>query len=217
LFRSLGMPKKPVSIVVVQDGDEPFLIKTYANGEKVRESIVSGPRKKRYPDRPYRHWTFDRTRRTGSVSLHSDGLTRQVPRFSARWAPARINTITSKTPGRTCVVSVQQLSCFMRGNSIQTRTPRHAMLAWQDRDGSFSKQSILRSPARPAERECSAGYSLAILLALCGLGQTSECPLCHERPFDTQHKMMRIAIPRRLYVVLWERLAGWRHVTRRNI
>jgi hypothetical protein len=45
-----------------------------------------------------------------------------------------------------------------------------------------------------------------------------ECPLCaHQRPFDTQHKMMRIAIPRRLYVVLWERLAGWRHVTRRNI
>jgi uncharacterized protein (DUF1810 family) len=87
--------------------------------------------------------------------------------------PARINTITSKTPGRICVVSVQHLSCFMRGNSIQTRTPRHAMLAWQDRDGSFSKQSILRSPARPAERECSAGYSLATLLALCGLGQTS--------------------------------------------
>ena len=36
-------------------------------------------------------------------------------------------------------------------------------------------------------------------------------PLRHERPFDTQHKMMRIAIPRRLYVALWERLiSGWR-------
>ena len=28
----------------------------------------------------------------------------------------------------------------------------------RDRGGSFGKQSILRSPARPAERECSAGY-----------------------------------------------------------
>ena len=65
LFRSLGMPKKPVSIVVVQDGDEPFLIKTYANGEKVRESIVSEARKKRYPVRPYWHWTSDRTKKNG--------------------------------------------------------------------------------------------------------------------------------------------------------
>ena len=42
--------------------------------------------------------------------------------------------------------------------------------------------------------------------------------LRHEQPFDTQHKMMRIAIPRQLYEVLWEQLiAGWKHVTRRNI
>jgi len=63
------MPKKPLSIEVVQEGDERFLIKTYANGEKVRESIVSGPRKKRYPDRPYRHWTFDRTKKNGFCKL----------------------------------------------------------------------------------------------------------------------------------------------------
>ena len=40
-------------------GDERFLVKTYANGQTVRDSIVKGPRTKRYPDRPYWHWTFD--------------------------------------------------------------------------------------------------------------------------------------------------------------
>ena len=59
------MPKKPVSIEVVQEGDERFLVKTYANGETVRESIVKGPRRKRYPDRPYWHWTFDKTKKKG--------------------------------------------------------------------------------------------------------------------------------------------------------
>ena len=59
------MPKKPVSVEVVQEGDERFLIKTYADGEKVRKSIVRVPRKKRYPDRPYWHWTFDKTKKNG--------------------------------------------------------------------------------------------------------------------------------------------------------
>jgi hypothetical protein len=35
------MPKKPVSIEVVQEGDERFLVKTYADGETVRELIVN--------------------------------------------------------------------------------------------------------------------------------------------------------------------------------
>ena len=40
-------------------------------------------------------------------------------------------------------------------------TPRLARCkSVRDRGGAFSKQSILRSPARPAERECSAGYFL---------------------------------------------------------
>ena len=65
MFRSLGMPKKPVSVEVVQEGDERFLIKTYANGEKVREPIVEGPRKKRYLSCPYWHWTFDKTKKKG--------------------------------------------------------------------------------------------------------------------------------------------------------
>ena len=59
------MPKKPVSIEVVQEGDERFLVKTYENGETVRELIVKLPRKKRYPDRPYWHWNFDKTRKKG--------------------------------------------------------------------------------------------------------------------------------------------------------
>jgi hypothetical protein len=63
LVRSLGMPKKPLSIEVVQEGDERFLIKTYASGEKVRESIIKKPRKTRYPDRPYWHWNFDKTKK----------------------------------------------------------------------------------------------------------------------------------------------------------
>ena len=44
-------------------GDERILVKTYGNGEKVRESIVRGRRKKRYPDRPYWHWTLDKTKK----------------------------------------------------------------------------------------------------------------------------------------------------------
>jgi len=50
---------------VVQEGDERFLIKTYANGEKVREPIVEGPRKKRYLSCPYWHWTFAKTKEKG--------------------------------------------------------------------------------------------------------------------------------------------------------
>ena len=65
LFRFLGMPEKPVTIEVVQEGDERFLVKTYADGETVRESIVKLPRRKRYPDRPYWHWNFDKTRKKG--------------------------------------------------------------------------------------------------------------------------------------------------------
>ena len=50
---------------IVQEGHERFIIKPLANGEKVRASIVKGPRKKRYPDRPYWHWTFDKTKKKG--------------------------------------------------------------------------------------------------------------------------------------------------------
>jgi hypothetical protein len=39
--------KKPVSIEVVQEGDERFLIKPFAGGETTREPNVKLPRKKR--------------------------------------------------------------------------------------------------------------------------------------------------------------------------
>lgn len=38
------------------------------------------------------------------------------------------------------------------------RTLVHSMQLSKSREGSVRKQSILRNPARPAERECSAGY-----------------------------------------------------------
>ena len=55
------MAKKPVSIEVVQEGDERFLTKTFACGETTREPIVKLPRKKLYPDRPYWNWQFDKS------------------------------------------------------------------------------------------------------------------------------------------------------------
>jgi hypothetical protein len=59
------MPKKPVSIEIVQEGEQRFLIKSFADGEKTREPIVKLPRKKRYPDRPYWHWDFDKSKKRG--------------------------------------------------------------------------------------------------------------------------------------------------------
>jgi hypothetical protein len=73
------MPKKPVSIEVVQEGDERFLVKTYADGETVRESIVKLPRRKRYPDRPYWRWNFDKTRKKGFWKLALRLLGRTSP------------------------------------------------------------------------------------------------------------------------------------------
>lgn len=55
--------KRPVKIEVVQEGEERYLIKTFADGEEVREPIVKQPRKTRYPDRPYWRWGFDKSRK----------------------------------------------------------------------------------------------------------------------------------------------------------
>jgi hypothetical protein len=46
----------PVSVAIVEEGSERFLVRTYADGSEERERIVKLPRKKRYPPRPYRHW-----------------------------------------------------------------------------------------------------------------------------------------------------------------
>lgn len=45
------------------EGEDRYLVKTFAAGEEVRESIVKQPRKKRNPDRPYRRWGFDKSRK----------------------------------------------------------------------------------------------------------------------------------------------------------
>jgi hypothetical protein len=57
---SFIVAKKPLSIEIVQEGDERFVLRTFANGETTREPIVKSKRKKRYPDRPYWHWDLSR-------------------------------------------------------------------------------------------------------------------------------------------------------------
>jgi hypothetical protein len=57
------MPKEPVEIEVVQDGDERFIIKTFADGREERVPIVKLPRKP--PRWPYRKVSFDRSRKKG--------------------------------------------------------------------------------------------------------------------------------------------------------
>jgi hypothetical protein len=58
----MGMPKPPRSIEIVQEGEERFIVKTFDDGSEQRVPIVKLPRKKRYPDRPYWTWKFDRRR-----------------------------------------------------------------------------------------------------------------------------------------------------------
>ncbi|MET3843774.1 hypothetical protein [Bradyrhizobium sp. OAE829] len=55
----MGMAKTPLSIEIVQEGEERFIVKTFADGSQQRLPIVKLPRKKRYPDRPYWTWKFD--------------------------------------------------------------------------------------------------------------------------------------------------------------
>jgi hypothetical protein len=57
---SSGMRKKAIKVEIVEETAGRFLVKTYADGTQEREAIVKQPRKKRYPDRPYWVWKFDR-------------------------------------------------------------------------------------------------------------------------------------------------------------
>ncbi len=54
------MPKKPTKVEIVEEANGRFLVKTYANGSEEREPIVKQPRKRRYPDRPYWVWQFEK-------------------------------------------------------------------------------------------------------------------------------------------------------------
>ena len=56
-------PKEPVNIEVIEDGDERYVLKTFANGSEERIPVVKVPRK---PSRfPYRKWSFDKGRKKG--------------------------------------------------------------------------------------------------------------------------------------------------------
>lgn len=54
------MPKKPIKIEIVQEGDARFVLKAFADGTEERLPIVKLPRKTRYPPRTYRKWDFSR-------------------------------------------------------------------------------------------------------------------------------------------------------------
>jgi hypothetical protein len=57
------MPKKPVQIQVVQEGDERYIIRTFADGTKERVPVVKRPSK---PARwPYRKLSLDKSRKKG--------------------------------------------------------------------------------------------------------------------------------------------------------
>jgi hypothetical protein len=57
------MPEKPIKIEVVQEGEERFLVETFADGRQNRVPIVKLPRK---PSRwRYRKVSLDRSRKKG--------------------------------------------------------------------------------------------------------------------------------------------------------
>ena len=57
------MTKKPVKIEILQEGDERFLLKVFADGREEREPVVKLPRKP--PRFPYRKVTFDKSKKKG--------------------------------------------------------------------------------------------------------------------------------------------------------
>ena len=62
-FRSVWMTKTPRKIEIVQQGDERFILKVFADGREEREPIAKLPRKKRYPPRPYWQWDLSKLRK----------------------------------------------------------------------------------------------------------------------------------------------------------
>jgi hypothetical protein len=57
------MAKVPTAIEVMQEGDERFLLLTFADGSEERKPIVRLPRKP--PRFRYRKVTFDKSRKKG--------------------------------------------------------------------------------------------------------------------------------------------------------
>jgi hypothetical protein len=57
------MPKEPIDIEILQEGDERFMLKIFADGSEERVPIVKLPRK---PSRfPYRKGSFDKSKKKG--------------------------------------------------------------------------------------------------------------------------------------------------------
>jgi hypothetical protein len=42
-----AVPEKPTKVIIVQEGEERFIVKTFADGSQEREPVVKLPRKKR--------------------------------------------------------------------------------------------------------------------------------------------------------------------------
>ena len=59
-FVRLAMSPKPIKLEIIENASGRFLIKTYADGTEERQAIVKQPRKKRYPERPYWVWKFEK-------------------------------------------------------------------------------------------------------------------------------------------------------------
>jgi hypothetical protein len=58
------VPKKPIKIEIVQEGDQRFLAKTFADGSEERLAIVKQPAKPR-PSGPYRYRDMNKGRKKG--------------------------------------------------------------------------------------------------------------------------------------------------------
>ena len=64
LLRSRVMAKKPIQIEVVQEGDERFLLKTYADGSEERLPVrKEAPRQKRLSAKIVWYWDLKTGRR----------------------------------------------------------------------------------------------------------------------------------------------------------
>lgn len=46
------MPRKPVSVEVIEEGDERYVLLTYANGDVAKHAVQSGLKPRRRPRRP---------------------------------------------------------------------------------------------------------------------------------------------------------------------
>jgi hypothetical protein len=57
------MPKKPITIEIVEEGENRFLLKTYDDGTEERTPVNTSPKTKRKISRPYWYWQMGTGRR----------------------------------------------------------------------------------------------------------------------------------------------------------